>query len=125
MHRPSPRRLLWLFARTAVRRFSNRFIFLRQKKAEARRKKLNLPEPARTATAHRQQGFRAGSILVWLFMVYMMGAFVMMMNMSYQGAMYGVLNERQPAPPSGLTTAAGPASGAAEPARRRSDVMGG
>ena len=97
MHRPSPLRLLWLFARTAVRRFGNRYVFLKQKKAEAKRKKLGLPEPERTATAHRQTGFRAGSILAWLFMAYMMFAFTMMMNTSYQRAMYGVLKERQPA----------------------------
>ncbi len=97
MHRPSPLRLLWLFARTAVRRFGNRYVFLKQKKAEAKRKKLGLPEPGRTATAHRHTGFRAGSVLAWLFMAYMMFAFVMMMNTSYQRAMYGVLKQRQPA----------------------------
>ena len=59
MHRPSTLRLFWLFARTAVRRFGNRYVFVRQKRAEAKRRKLGLPDPGRTATAHRQQGFRA------------------------------------------------------------------
>lgn len=121
MHRPSPPRLLWLFARTSVRRFGNRYIFLKQKKAEAKRRKLGLPEPERTATAHRQQGIRAGSILAWLFMAYMMAAFVMMMNTSFQRAMYGVLKERQPE----TSPVAANAKAAEESARRRSDPIGG
>ena len=121
MHRPSPLRLLWLFARTAVRRFGNRYVFLKQRKNEAKRRKRGLPEPERRATAHRQAGFRAGSLLVWFFMAYMMAAFVMMMNTSFQRAMYGVLKDRQPEPATAVTTA----SGAEASARRRSDPVGG
>lgn len=128
MARPSTLRLLRLFARTAVRRFSNRFILVRQKRAEARRRKRGLPEPDRTATAHRQQGFRAGNLLGWLFMAYMMLAFVMMMSTSFQGAMYGVLEKKQPASaPAPSLTKASPdlPPGMSPPARPRRDVMGG
>lgn len=96
MYRPSIPRLLKLFARTAVVRFRNRFAFARQKRQEAKRKKLGLPEPVRTATAHRNQKFRAGSILGWLFMAYMIFAFVMMVAMSLGKAMTGVLKIKQP-----------------------------
>src|SRR5687768_5420089 len=97
MQRPSIPRLLWLFARTASRRFCNRFLFMWQKRGEARRRRRGLPGLERSATAHWHQRFRSGSVLAVLFITYLMGAFVMLMNNSFQRAMYGVLNERQPA----------------------------
>lgn len=114
MHRPSIPRLLLLFARTAMVRFGNRFTYARQKRAEAKRKKLGLPDPVRTATAHRNQKFRASSMLGWLFMAYLLAMFVMVTAMSLNKAMFGVLKERQPV-----------ATGTKESDRRRSDVVGG
>jgi len=96
MHRSSLPGLFWLFARTGVRRFGNRFAYANEKRREAKRKKLGLPEPVREATAHRNQKLRACSVLGWLFMAYMMFAFVMMASMSLSKAMHGVLDERQP-----------------------------
>lgn len=93
---PAIPRLLWLFARTAVVRFRNRFAFRLQKRREAKRKKLGLPEPVRTATAHRNQKFRAASILGWLFMAFLLFEFVMLTAMSLGKAMVGVLEARQP-----------------------------
>lgn len=96
MHRPSLPGLFRLFARTGVRRFGNRFAYANEKRRDAKRKKLGLPEGGREATAHRNQKLRAGSILGWLFMAYMMFAFVMMASMSLSKALRGVLDERQP-----------------------------
>ncbi len=96
MHQASLPQLFWLFARTAVRRFRNRFTYARQKQREAKRKKLGLPDPAREATAHRNQKLRAGSVLGWLFMIYMAAVFVMMVGMTLNKAARGVLDLRQP-----------------------------
>jgi len=113
MHQASLPQLFWLFARTAVRRFRNRFAYAREKRKEARRKKQGLPEPVREATAHRNQKLRAGSVLGWLFMAYMLAVFVMMAGMSLDKASRGVLDLRQPGareqaretrpPPRGMT----------------------
>lgn len=97
MHRPSTLRLFGLFARTAARRFCNRFLYAWQKKAEAKRKRRNLPEPARTATAHRQQRFRAGTVLVIFFTAYMVFAIGMMMNQSFVKNLKEVGKARAPA----------------------------
>jgi hypothetical protein len=96
MHRPSTLRLFGLFARTAARRFCNRFLYAWQKKAEARRKKRNLPEPDRSATVHRHQRFRPGNLLAVLFIAYMMFAIGMMMDQSFVRALRGVRDARQP-----------------------------
>jgi ABC-2 type transport system permease protein len=97
MHKPSIPGLLWLFARTALLRFRNRFALAKQKRQEARRKKQGLPGPVRTATAHRNQ--RAGSIGGLLFMAYLLLMFVMMVAMSMGKTMTGVLKLRQPPSP--------------------------
>lgn len=99
MPRPSAPRLLWLFARTAARRFCNRFLFGWQRARLARRKKRGLPapEPERTATAHRHQKFRSGTLLVVLFAVYMMFVLAMAMELSVRRAINGVRMDLQPA----------------------------
>ncbi len=98
MHRPSTLRLFGLFARMAVRRFCNRFLFVWQKKAEARRKRKGAGAPVRTATAHRHQRFRPANLLAVLFTAYMMFALGMMMNMSFLRAVDGVARIQEPVP---------------------------
>jgi ABC-2 type transport system permease protein len=96
MHKASLPQLFWLFARTALRRFRNRFTYARQKQREAKRKKKGLPEPVREATAHRNQKLRAGSVLGWLFMAYMAAVFVMMAGMTLTKSARAILDLRQP-----------------------------
>lgn len=99
MHRPSTLWLFWLFARTAARRFTNRFLFGWQKKAEARRRKRGLPEPERTATAHRHQRFRAGNLLAFLFAAFMFFGIGSAMEISFRRAMNSVIQGVQAVPP--------------------------
>jgi ABC-2 type transport system permease protein len=114
MARPSVPRLFWLFARTAARRFCNRFLYGWGKRAEARRRKRGLPEPERTATAHRHQRFRPGNVLAILFSGYLMLIICMAMGLSFSRAMNGVRAARQPSlsESSGARPAPGPGADA-------------
>jgi ABC-2 type transport system permease protein len=100
MPSPSAPGLLWLFARTAARRFCNRFLLGWQRSRAARRKKRGLPAagPERTATSHRQQRFRAGTLLVVIFAAYMMFVMGMALELSLRKAMNRVRMDHAPAP---------------------------
>lgn len=99
MNRPSSARLFLLFARTSARRFVNRFLFAWSKRAEAKRRRAGLPEPERTATAHRHQRFRPATLLAVLFSVYLMFVIGMAMEVSFRRAMNGVKDRLEPPPP--------------------------
>src|SRR6187455_1978822 len=101
MKQPSTPRLFVLFARTAARRFCNRFLYAWSKRAEARRRKRGTPQPERTATAHRQQRFRPGNILAVLFSVYIIFVLGAAMDQSFRRAMVGIADRLEPLDDSG------------------------